>query len=64
MRNDWLFKVFPWFFGFVFFLIVCYIGAFAVLAYFAIGEVNTAIQDGSGIKGILERIWCGNGGCK
>jgi hypothetical protein len=58
MNNDmpgrWLFKVVPWFIGFVFVLILLYwivVGVILVKSADAINE--------QGLRGVIERIWCG-----
>tara|TARA_R110000823_G_C15657599_1_gene471673 strand:- start:329 stop:526 length:198 start_codon:yes stop_codon:yes gene_type:complete len=47
-------KIFPWFFGAVFTVIIC--------GWFAIGYVvvkGVGAIDENGLKGVVEQVWCG-----
>lgn len=55
MKNDWMFKIFPWFFGFVFFLIISIIGLQAYVAYITVDAVQK-----DGIRGVAGQLWCGS----
>jgi hypothetical protein len=47
-------KIFPWFFGAVFTLIIC--GWFAIGYFFAQG---LSAVDEKGLRGVVEQVWCG-----
>ena len=47
-------KIFPWFFGAVFTLIIC--GWFAI-GYFVVQGVGAV--DEKGLRGVVEQVWCG-----
>jgi hypothetical protein len=47
-------KIFPWFFGAVFTLIICYWIAIGYVVVKGVGAV-----DEKGLKGVVEQVWCG-----
>lgn len=57
MKEPFIFKLVPYFIGFVFFLIVANFGFFGYI-------VSKVSQDGfTGVKPIIEKVWCGSPGC-
>ena len=59
--GDWIFRIFPFFFGFILFVIVTGWIVMGVVAYKSINAVNE-----KGLKGVAEQVWCGkeNTDCK
>jgi hypothetical protein len=51
---DWMFKVIPWFIGFVFVVIILFWIVAGILVY----KGATAVGD-QGVRGVVERLWCG-----
>ncbi|QAY01389.1 hypothetical protein ZPAH1_orf00375 [Aeromonas phage ZPAH1] len=54
-KSEFPFNMFPFFFGFVFLMIIATIGVQGYIAYVAYTEVKQ-----NGVKGVAEQIWCGN----
>ncbi|ARW57693.1 periplasmic protein [Serratia phage CHI14] len=52
--QSWMWKLFPWFFGFVFFMIVAGIAAEAYVLYVAVDAIKE-----EGLKSVVEVIWNG-----
>lgn len=63
-REPFLFRIVPWFIGIVFVLIVLSWIAFGVIAWKATNELSESINNGGGIKALVEKVWCGAQGCK
>lgn len=51
---DWMFRVVPWFIGFVFVLIISIWIVGGILAYKTINAVNE-----NGLRSLAEQVWCG-----
>lgn len=49
-----MFKIVPWFIGFVFFVVILGWITMGVLAYKTIDAVGD-----KGLKGVAEQVWCG-----
>lgn len=66
MRNSFetpvIFKLIPYFIGFVFFLIISVWIFYGFLAYKAVSVAQAQDYD-KGIKPVIERVWCGEPGC-
>lgn len=58
-REPLLFRLVPWFIGFVFIVVVLFWIVLGVLAYKGIGEIGEI-----GLRATVERLWCGPSGCK
>ena len=57
---DTIFRLFPWFFGAVFVLIITW---WIVLGYALVKGASTIEE--KGLKGLTEQVWCGkNANCK
>ena len=56
MRSSggWIFRIFPFFFGFVLLLVITIWTLVGVVAYKSIDAINE-----KGLKGVAEQIWCG-----
>lgn len=52
-------KVFPWFFGFVCFVIIAVLVGYIWIAIWAVSSVEQR-----GLQNVLHSIWCGQQGCK
>ena len=52
--GDWIFRIFPFFFGFVILLVITIWIVVGVVAYKSIDAVNE-----KGLKGVAEQVWCG-----
>jgi hypothetical protein len=48
-------KIFPWFFGVMFILIIC---VWTTIGYFLVIGVSAVSE--KGLKGVAEQVWCGN----
>ena len=54
MHSTFFSKIFPWFFGAVFALII---GGWIVTGYVVVKGVGAI--DENGLKGVAEQVWCG-----
>jgi hypothetical protein len=54
MHSTFFSKIFPWFFGAVFALII---GGWIVTGYVVVQGVGAV--DEKGLKGVAEQVWCG-----
>lgn len=52
--GDWIFKIVPWFIGFVFICILTGWIVFGVIASKVFSEVSD-----EGLKSVVENVWCG-----
>lgn len=59
MKNDWLFKVVPFFIAFCFVAIFVWWAVIAVLGYAIAKDVQS-----NGLQGVVNQVWCGDRGCK
>lgn len=59
--GDWIFRIFPFFFAFMAFMII---GGWIVMAVVAYKSIDAV--DEKGLKGVAEQVWCGkeNTDCK
>lgn len=58
--GDFLFRIVPWFIGFVFVLIVSIWIIGGILAFKSFDAINE-----KGLKGVIEQMWCGkDANCK
>ena len=54
MHSTFFSKIFPWFFGAVFTLIIC---GWIVTGYVVVKGVGAV--DEKGLRGVVEQVWCG-----
>lgn len=54
MKESWIFKLVPWFIGFVFLVIVFWWVCVGVLLTKGVDEIQA-----HGARGLAEKLWCG-----